>query len=141
MRAFEREPLADGGLHLRSRRCSYVFSRPAKDALLITVTGNDSGEFGTSIIDEVQRAFHPDRSLALFLDFQFAVGAAPSVSEEWIRFLALHYRHLASIDVLVVSRVLELTVAVVQHFSRTGNLIRIHSDARSFQMLVEEKAE
>lgn len=138
MRAFDRELLADGRLKLHSRRCNYVFTRLGQDALLITVTGNDSGEFGTSIIDEVQRAFQPHRPLALFIDIQHAVGAATSVSDEWIRFLALHSRHFASIDVLVVSRVLELMVAVVQHFSRTGNLIRMHADAPSFHAMVEK---
>lgn len=138
MRTFDRETLADGRVRLCTRSCSYVFSRLGPDALLITVTGNDTGEFGTGIIDEVQRAFQPHRPLALFIDIQHAVGAAPSVSEEWIRFLTVHSRHLASIDVLVVSRVLELMVAVVRHFSRTGNLIHIHSDAQSFHALVKK---
>lgn len=136
MQAIEREILPDGGVRLSSGSCTYIFTRFRQDALLMTVTGNDAGEFGTAVVDEVQRAFCPQRPLALYIDIKDAVGAAPNVTELWIGFLLKHAQHLSNIDVLVLSRVLELTVAVVKHFSRSGNLIRIHSDPQLFDALV-----
>lgn len=136
MRRFERQVLADGSVMLHSSACKYVFTRISPDALCITASGNDAGESGTWVVDEVRRAFQPDRPLALFVDIRDAHGAAPSVSDTWIRFLAAHHHELASIDVLVVSPVLKLTVAVITHFAKTARLTRIHADAAVFDALV-----
>jgi hypothetical protein len=56
-----------------------------------------------------------------------------AVSQEWTRFFSLNRKDLTRVSVLVSSRSVELTVAIAQHLSRTGNLIQIYSDASLFE--------
>jgi hypothetical protein len=101
--------------------------------LLVTITGNDTGQFGTRTLDEIRLELLRNRPLELFVDAREAVGAAVSVSDEWTRFFALNREHLKRVSVLVGSKVVYLTVAIAQHLSRTGNLIQIYSDPEIFE--------
>jgi hypothetical protein len=113
--------------------CAFVFTRPRTAVLLITITGHDKGQFGTRPLDEVRLEILRNRPLELFIDASGAVGASASVSQEWTQFFALNRESLKRVSVLVGSKAVELTVAIAQHLSRTGNLIQIYSDAGTFR--------
>ena len=74
-----------------------------------------------------------NRPIDIFIDARDAVGAAAGVSEEWTHFFSLNREHLRRVRVLVTSRIVQLTVAIAQHLSRTGDLIEIHSEPASFE--------
>lgn len=131
-----REVLPDGRTRLSAGRCSFFYARLRPGALLVTITGLDSGQFGTTTLDEIRMELLRQRPLELFVDAREAVGAAVSVSDEWTRFFSLNREQLKRVSVLVGSKVVYLTVAIAQHLSRTGSLIQIYSDPEVFEGLV-----
>jgi hypothetical protein len=128
-----RETTADGRIRLSAAGCSFVYHRPRPGVLVVTITGLDDGQFGTSTLDEIRMELLRHRPLELFIDAREAIGAAVSVSDEWTRFFALNRDALRRVSVLVGSKVLYLTVAIAQHLSRTGNMIQIYSDPALFE--------
>lgn len=129
----KREMLADGSLKLSAGACSFVYKRPRPGALLVTITGDDDGQFGTTTLDEIVVAIQRERQVELFVDARDATGAAVSVSDDWTRFFSANRASLTRVHVLVSSKVLYLTIAIAQHLSRTGNLIQIYSDPELFE--------
>jgi len=73
----------------------------------------------------------------LFVDARNAVGATVRVSEDWTGFLSRHRAQLAHVHVLVGSKMVELTVAIARHLSRTDHLIQIYSDPVIFETQLE----
>jgi hypothetical protein len=128
----KREILAGGRVRLSSGDCTFVYDRPRPGILHVTISGHDTGQFGTSTLDEIHAAINREGSIELFVDAREAFGAAVSVSDEWTRFFSLNREKLGRVHVLVGSKVVYLTVAIAQHLSRTGNLIQIYSDAEIF---------
>ena len=60
------------------------------------------------------------------------------MSQDWTRFFATNRENLKRVSVLVGSKVVNLTVEIAQHLSRTGNLIQIYSDPEMFDARVAE---
>jgi hypothetical protein len=131
-----RETLPSGALRLSSGRASFTYERLRQGALLITVDGIDNGQFGTATLDEVRIEFLRHRPLELFVDAQAAVAIGVGVSKEGTHFFALTREHLKRVSVLVGSKAIELTVAIAQHLSQTGNLIQIYTDRELFESRV-----
>jgi hypothetical protein len=127
-----RDVLPDGSVRLESGNCSFLFKRPRPRALLVTIVGLDSGQFGLATLDEIAGALNREGRLELFVDAREAIGAAVSVSDEWTRFFSAQRGRLHRVHVLVGSKPVHLTVAIAQHLSRTGDLIQIYSDPDIF---------
>jgi len=133
-RAPEREVLPGGGVRLTSGDAAFEFARPAPRVLLVTVTGYDKGQFGTTPLDEIGSVLRiVTAPVHLFIDARDAVGATVRVSQDWTSFFSKQQRDLARVHVLAGSKMVELTVAIAQHLSRTGNLIQIYSDPAIFE--------
>ena len=129
----KREILPGGDIRLSSGDCIFLYHRQRPNVLLITISGYDSGQFGTATLDEILTAITREGKIELFVDAREASGAGATVSEDWTRFFSTNQEKLSRVHVLVGgSKVLQLTVAIAQHLSRTGNLIQIYSDALIF---------
>lgn len=128
----KRELLAGGNVRLSSGDCAFLYQRPRPGVLHMTISGYDTGQFGTSTLDEILNAINREGAVELFVDAREAYGAAVSVSDEWTRFFSLNREQLKRVHILVGSKVVYLTVAIAQHLSRTGNLIQIYSDPDLF---------
>src|SRR6185312_7656649 len=113
--------------------CTFAYCRLKPGALLVTIGGHDPGQFGTTSLDEIRLELLRNRPLDLFVE---ALGPSVSVSREWTQFFVLNREQLRRVNVLVGSKVVELTIAIAQHLSRTGNLIQIYSDVETFGALV-----
>ncbi|MBV8881942.1 MAG: hypothetical protein JO332_18440 [Planctomycetaceae bacterium] len=127
-----REDLADGGVRLSTRRCSFTFHRVAPFALKIVIAGRDTGQFGTSVFNEIRFHLSGPKALELFVDASEAAGPTTEVSDAWTRFLTKEAPHLKRVTILTVSKFVHLTVSVAKLFSRTGDLIQIYSDPKLF---------
>jgi hypothetical protein len=125
-----------GEVRLSAGDCTFAYRRLKPGALLVTISGHDTGQFGTSSLDEIRLELLRNRPLDLFVDAREALGPSVSVSREWTQFFVLNREQLRRVNVLVGSKVVELTIAIAQHLSRTGNLIQIYSDAEMFAALV-----
>jgi hypothetical protein len=135
--AVVREVTSDGAVRLAADGCTFLYRRPAPGVLVVTISGLDGGQFGTTTLDEITAALSREKSLELFVDAREAVGAAVSVSDDWTRFFASHQQELRRVHVLVGSKVVYLTIAMAQHLSRTGSLIQIYSDPEIFASRLE----
>jgi hypothetical protein len=113
--------------------CCFTYSRPRPGVLVVAISGHDRGQFGTGTLDEISLALKRDRPLELFIDAREAVAAAVSVSDDWTRYFSTNRSDFTRVHVLAGSKVVQLTVAIAQHLSRTGNLIQIYSDAAIFE--------
>lgn len=119
-------------VRLTAGNCTFTFKRPKPGILHVVIAGLDNGQFGTTTLDEIRAEIGRNRPIELFVDAREAVGASVSVSDEWTKFFATHRSDLTRVHVLVGSKVVQLTVAIAQHLSRTGNLIQIYSDPELF---------
>ena len=130
---FTRSIEADGSIRLASQHGSFVFARPKPGVLFVTVTGHDSGDYGSATLDEILQFLKRERPLTLFVDTREAISVAPSVRSDWTRFFSSNREHLRGVHVLTSSKAVHLSVAVAQHFSDTGNLIRLYSNPQAFE--------
>lgn len=138
MNAVKRELLPDGLVRLSAGNCTFVYRRLRAGALLVTISGDDRGDFGQTTLDEIRMEILRTKPIELFVDLRAATGAAVSVSDEWTKFFSTNQEHLKRVSILVGSKIISLTVAIAQHLSRTGNLIQIYSDAETFDARVRE---
>ncbi|HUQ28888.1 MAG TPA: hypothetical protein VM051_09860 [Usitatibacter sp.] len=133
MTTVTRESSAGGKVTLKAGKCVFEFTRRAPGVLEVRIEGTDKGQFGTAALDEIALAIVRERPIELFVDASRASMPAVAVSQEWTRFFSLNRKDLKRVSVLVSSRSVELTVAIAQHLSRTGNLIQIYSDPSLFE--------
>ena len=132
-RPHDRELLPDGSVRLTSGDSAFAFARPKADVLVVTITGYDKGQFGTAPLEEIGSVLRVAAPLQLFVDARGAFGATVRVSQDWTSFFTRHQHDLAHVHVLAGSKMVELTVAIARHLSRTGNLIQIYSDPGIFE--------
>lgn len=136
----KREILPGGNIRLSSGDCVFLYQRPRAGVLHVTISGYDNGQFGTATLDEILTAINREGKIELFVDAREASNASVGVSEDWTRFFSANREKLKRVHVLVgESKVLQLTIAIAQHLSRTGNLIQIHSEAESFNAKLNEQ--
>ena len=133
----ERAALPNGSIRLTAGGAAFELVRPKTGVLVVTITGYDKGQFGTAPLDEIGSILRVAAPLELFIDARNAVGATVRVSQDWTSFLSRHQRDFLRVHVLAGSKAVELTVAIAQHLSRTGNLMQIYSDAAIFETQLE----
>jgi hypothetical protein len=129
----ERAVLPNGSIRMTADESAFEFTRPKPGVLVVAVHGYDKGQFGTAPFDEIGSALRVAAPLELFVDARNAIGVTVRVSQDWTSFLSRHRSDFRHVHVLASSRMVELTVAIARHLSRTGNLIQIYSDAAIFE--------
>lgn len=127
-----RRLLPDGKTQLTAGKADFLYERLRPGAMLVTISGIDSGQFGTATLDEIRLEMLRHRPVELFIDAHAAIAVTTSVSKEWTHFFSLNRDQLKRVNVLVGSKAIELTVAIAQHLSQTGNLIQIYTDSDLF---------
>jgi hypothetical protein len=135
--ALQRQTLPDGRLQLKAGQGEFVFERLRPGVLLVTASGMDMGQFGTATLDEIRLEMLRQRPVELFVDAEAAQVISVEVSREWTQFFSLNREQLRRVSVLVGSKAIELTVAIAQHLSQTGNLIQIYTDRELFAARVQ----
>jgi hypothetical protein len=139
--SISRTVLEDGTVRITGPTCSFVYARPRPGALLVTITGNDTGDLGALPLDEMTdgiAALPPP--LELFVDTSGAGSVASRVREEWTAWFVAHGPSLRRIHVLTGSRFFQMTVSVAKELSRTAELIRIHDSPASFEKALGQRS-
>jgi hypothetical protein len=131
--AIRREVAPDGTVVLTAGRGAFRYRTPRAGVLDITIEGQDNGQFGTASLDEISLALRRERPLEIFVDASGATMPAVAVSRQWGQFLMLNRSDLSRVSVLVSSKSVELTIAIVQHLSQTGKLIQLYTDPEVFE--------
>jgi hypothetical protein len=129
----ERKHLPDGSLRLSASDVSFTYTRLRPGALLVRIQGYDRGELGDACFESLHTAMAERAPLDLLVDTRDTEGASTAVSSRWTAWFQENRSRLNEVHILVASKFVALTVNVAKHFSRTGELIRIHSDPATFQ--------
>lgn len=140
MATFEREIRKDGSISLQSPGCTFVYQRLRPGVLLVTITGDDKGEFGMAPLQELDAEIARGGPLALFVDTRAARGAATSVTEDWTAWFAANQKNLRSVTILATSKFVHLIVSIAKHLSRTGEMIRIYTEDAPFTEALAREA-
>src|ERR1051325_551656 len=113
----QREQLDGQTLRLTANNCSFTYRRLKPGVLLLTIAGNDHGQFGTATIDEITAEFQRFGTVTLFVDTQAAAGPSTQVMEAWTAYFSNNRAKLKRVAILVPpeSKLLHLTVSIVQH--------------------------
>lgn len=135
-----RETLQDGSVRMFDQRGSFLFSRPRPGVVVVTFSGKDDGQFGTAPLDELAADLARYAPVELFIDAQPDVGANLRVQRAWTEFFARHRSQLKSVNVLVRSKYMHVTVELARFFSRTGELIRVYLDDSAYQEAISRVA-
>jgi len=130
---FLRSTLSGGTIRLATQQGSFTFARPRPGVLFVTISGHDTGDFGSATLDEITQVLNRDRPITLFVDTREAISVAPIVRTDWTRFFSSNRSNLSAVHVRTSSKAVELSDAVAQHFSDTGNLIRLYSTPEVFE--------
>jgi hypothetical protein len=133
-----RETLDQNTTRLSCGNCSFTYRRLKPGTLLLTITGNDKGQFGTATIDEVRAEFERFGVVTLFVDTHGANGPSTEVMEAWTAFFSANRQKLKRVAIMVSpeSKLLHLTVSIVQHLSGTGDLLQIFGDVNKFRAAI-----
>ncbi|HYF51062.1 MAG TPA: hypothetical protein VEJ63_16735 [Planctomycetota bacterium] len=140
--SIEREQINATTLRLTSGGCSFTYERLKPGVLLVTIRGDDHGQFGTATIDEVNAEFERFGPLALLVDTTEASGPTTAVMEAWTAYFAANRKKLKTVCILVnaESKLLHLTVRIVKHLSGTGGLLQIVDERKAFEEMARRNA-
>jgi hypothetical protein len=129
----DRETLPDGSLRLRAGDVAFTYNRLRPGALLVRIRGYDRGELGHAVFEPLNAELTIAQPMVLFVDTSRAEGASTAVSEAWTSWFQTNRTRVREIHILVASKYVSFTVNVAKHFSRTGDLIQVHSDPSHFE--------
>lgn len=127
------EYLSDGSLRMRGADCCFVFTRLRPGVLLTSISGLDSGEFGSAPLNEVEAEFERFRTpLHWFVDASTASNARSGVFQQWTEWLEGNRDKLQRICVLTGTKPAHLTISIARHLSNTDALMTVYTDAEDF---------
>jgi hypothetical protein len=121
----------DGTTTFLGEHSTLEVRRPCPGVLLVTISGNDVGEFGSAPLVEIT----PDAKrgpLHLFIDARRGQTASMDVSHEWAAWMKEHHSALESISMLTGSKFIQLTASFVRSFADLGEKMRIYTSADAF---------
>jgi hypothetical protein len=127
----------DGLVELSSQAGSFTFRRLRAGALLVTIAGQDNGQFGQAALDEIRLEILRSQPLELLVDAERTTLVSTEVAKDWTQFFSNCRAQLKRVVVLTGSRFINLTVSIGAHLSQTGNLITVTSDRAVFDATVE----
>jgi hypothetical protein len=140
MTAPQRTFLPDRRTRLEAGDGSFEFAPLRDNVLHVTIAGQDLGQFGYAALDEIGLALLRKPPLELFIDAEQATSVSVDVSRQWTQFFSTNRQQLKRVSVLTGSKLVNLTVAIAQHLSQTGNLIQIYSDRALFDKMIADSA-
>jgi hypothetical protein len=112
--------------------CTIAIRRPARDVVVIAISGTDIGELGDAPFRALVGDVAGDRPIELFIDARATRGASIDVSSEWAAWLGRHRQRFRHVSMLTGSRFIRLTADFVRNFAELGELMRIYTDPATF---------
>ncbi|MGZ3420936.1 MAG: hypothetical protein ACXVEE_23870 [Polyangiales bacterium] len=125
--------MSDEQVCLRAGDASFTISRLRPGVVLAIGGGHDKGDFGDAVLHELERAIHACPPVEIFCDVTEVFDASQVVSERWANWLRDNRMMLRAVHVLTASKYVHLTVSIAKLISRTGELMRIHTEPRGFE--------
>jgi hypothetical protein len=117
----------------RTEHATLTIHRPSKNVVLVSLAGNDVGQFGDAPFVELARDLAGDGQLELFIDARSGITASLDVSSGWAIWLGKHRASFRHISMLTGSRFIHLSAGLVRNFADLGELMRIYADPAAFE--------
>lgn len=127
-----RDILEDGSVRFSDPSCTIIVTRLAAGVVLLSFTGHDTGQFGTMPFDELDVDVRRYGVIEVFVDTRDAFNATVGVGDQWAEWIQLNRRALKRMSVLVASKYVQMTAEMIKLFSRSGELMRVYTDAPVF---------
>jgi hypothetical protein len=129
---FTRTTDGHGTVTLTGTGGSMVVTRPVPGVVVVALRGHDRGDVGAAIFDELRADVVRYPPVRLFIDLSGSSGATVAVQDEWSAWFAANRRALHAVHVLATGSYLHFAAELVKRWSRTDDLIRVHTDAASY---------
>jgi hypothetical protein len=120
-------------IFFRSEHGSLTIRRPAHRVVLVSLAGNDVGQYGEAPFKELANDVRGDGQLELFIDARSGLAATMDVSGEWALWLARNRQSFRHVSMLTGSRFIQLSANFVRRFADLGELMRIYADPAAFE--------
>lgn len=105
----------------KTPHCELSIARPARNVIVITLSGHDVGELGDGPFQELARDFEPGAAKQeLFIDARAGQGASVDVSGAWAQWLRAQKSQLLVVQFLTASRFIQLSADFVRKFAELG---------------------
>jgi hypothetical protein len=111
--------------------CTLTIRRPAARVLVVSLSGQDVGEFR----DVPHRELEKDLGnglVELYIDAREGLGATVDVSSVWALWLQAKKAHFAHVSMLTGSRFIQMSAEFVKRFAGMGEVMRLYTDPAAF---------
>jgi hypothetical protein len=119
-------------LRLAGAKATFVLTRLAPGIVLLRATGRDTGQFGDAPFVWLEKEMGRHGAIEVFVDTREMSNATHEVAEGWSDWVSRHRARLKRMNLLTASKYVHMTLEVAKLFSRTGELMRIYTDAGAF---------
>ena len=119
-------------VRFKTPRCALTIERPAASIIVLTLSGNDTGELGDAPFLELGADFASGAQRELFIDARDGQGASIDVSGSWAQWLRRHKTQLKVVHFLTASRFIQLSADFVRKFAELGETMRIYTEEAAF---------
>lgn len=128
----------DSATRFEGIHCTMEIERPARDLVVVTITGVDVGEFADVPLAELDNDVANDTPIELFIDSRNSKGASIGVSNDWALWLRKRKDRLTRITMLTGSRFIQLTADFVRRFADLEDIMRLTTDEQAFDAALAE---
>lgn len=126
-----------GTVELLTERCSIFCVRPRRGVALVKIAGAPNGPVYEALFNQLEPDFVSDAPIELFVDARQASAGAVNLVD-WVTFLNQDHGLFKCVHVLVASTVISLSVNIIKHLSRTGDLIQIYTEPSTFNRHLQQ---
>lgn len=129
---------APAPIHYEGTFCELSLDAPAPGVVLLTISGHDTGEFGSVPMTQLEAHFAGHSVIELYIDARGTKTASTEVSGDWAVWLGAHRSHFKHISMLTGSRFIEITAGFVRSFSALEDIMRLYTDQQAFDEALAE---
>ena len=133
--------LLDGNIvRYTDERASFTVMRLRPGLMLVFGGGHDTGQFGDVPLVDFDAEISRFAPIELFCDASELFNASQVVFERWASWMQSRRSNLKAVNVLTASKFVHLTISIAKLISGTGELMRLYTDARSFEDAIAREA-
>jgi hypothetical protein len=125
-------------LRLAAGAATMVLTRLGPGIILMSATGHDVGQFGDEPFEWLEQEMGRHGSIEVFVDTREMFNATQTVADGWSNWISRHRSRLKRMSLLTSSKYVQMTLEVAKLFSRTGELMRIYTDAPAFSDAISQ---
>jgi hypothetical protein len=129
---------APDSLRFDGVHCSIVLERASERAVVLRISGTDTGELGTAPMKALEGWLSNHAAIRLFIDARAVRGASIDVSGEWAAWLSEHRSQLAEITMLTGSRFIQITAEFVRRFANLNGIMWVCTEADVFDLALAQ---